>query len=67
MAITVRATPVCTGVRTQCAAARPNRSRQIATILVRNGFGFLIGRVNRDVRVSWGRATRSGGAYLQRG
>ena len=61
MAITVRP---ASGVRRRqgpsAHAARPNRSRQIATILVRNGFGFLIGRMNRDVRVSWGRATRSG-------
>ena len=60
MSITVRPGSVSIDGRAAGRAPRPNRSRQIATILVRNGFGFLIGRMNRDVRVSWGRATRSG-------
>jgi ubiquinone biosynthesis protein len=34
-------------------AAPPNRSRQIAKTLVRNGFGFIIGRVGRDARIPW--------------
>ena len=53
MAITVRpASDVRQRQGPSARTARPNRARQIATILARNGFGFMIGRVSRDVRVS---------------
>jgi hypothetical protein len=34
-------------------SAPPTRSRQIAKILVRHGFGFVIGRVGREARIPW--------------
>jgi ubiquinone biosynthesis protein len=54
MAITVRA--AANGHRQRdpgVHSAPPNRSRQIAKILVRNGFGFVIGRVGREARIPW--------------
>jgi ubiquinone biosynthesis protein len=54
MAITVRAAANAHRQRDAGAhSAPPNRSRQIAKILVRNGFGFIIGRVGREARIPW--------------
>ena len=37
-------------------STHPNRFRQIAKILARNGFGFIIGRVGHEGRIPWPKA-----------
>jgi ubiquinone biosynthesis protein len=54
MAITVRAAANAHRQHDSNAhSASPNRSRQIAKTLVRNGFGFIIGRVGQKARIPW--------------
>jgi ubiquinone biosynthesis protein len=60
MAITVRATANARHQHDPSAhPVPPNRSRQIARTLVRNGFGFIIGRVGREARIPWPSAAKS--------
>jgi ubiquinone biosynthesis protein len=67
MAITVRAaahTPRKHHPSAQ--SVSPKRSRQIAKILARNGFGFIIGRVGQKARISWPSAPNSALADARR-
>jgi ubiquinone biosynthesis protein len=67
MAITVRAAASAPRQHVPSAqSASPNRSRQIANTLVRNGLGFIIGRVGQRARIPWPTPTQGALADARR-